>query len=123
IRSVELSDLLSRPPQKMDLAAIKNFIEGKRVMVTGAGGSIGSELVRQIALFNPARLILLDHSEYNLYKIDGELREHNDETSHVIPVMASIVDENHLEAVFKEYEPQIIFHAAAYKHVHLVEKN
>lgn len=123
IRSVELSDLLSRPSKTMDFAAIKNLIAGKRVLVTGAGGSIGSELARQIAIFNPSRLILLDHSEYNLYKVDQELREASDEHSPVIPILANVVDEEHLHSVFKEYEPQIVFHAAAYKHVHLVEKN
>ncbi len=123
MRTVELSDLLSRPSKTLDVAAIKALIHGKRVLVTGAGGSIGSELARQVSMFNPSRLILLDHSEYSLYKIDQELGDTSDDRGIVAPVLTNIIDEEHLSLVFKEYEPQIVFHAAAYKHVHLVEKN
>lgn len=122
-RQVELKDLLSRPSTDVDLPSLKSLMEGKVVLVTGAGGSIGSELSRQIARFSPAKLLLLDHSEFNLYDIDRELRPDTSNFSSVVPLMVDIKDEISLGHVFDRYKPQIVFHAAAYKHVHLVEAN
>jgi FlaA1/EpsC-like NDP-sugar epimerase len=99
------------------------MMEGKTVLVTGAGGSIGAELSRQIARFSPAKLLLLDHSEFNLYEIDRELRPETQSFAQVVPLLLDIKDENSLRHVFEKYRPQVIFHAAAYKHVHLVEAN
>jgi FlaA1/EpsC-like NDP-sugar epimerase len=99
------------------------MMEGKVVLVTGAGGSIGSELSRQIARFSPAKVLLLDHSEFNLYEIDRELRPETQDFSTVVPLLVDIKDANSLRHVFEKYRPQVVFHAAAYKHVHLVEAN
>lgn len=120
---IELKDLLNRPSAEIDLPSVKGLIEGKVVLVTGAGGSIGSELARQIARFSPARLLILDHSELNLYAIDGELRPSTQDFSHIVPLLLDIKDERSLENVFVKYRPEVVFHAAAYKHVHLVEAN
>ena len=122
-RQVELKDLLSRPSAEVDLPSLKSMMEGKVVLVTGAGGSIGAELSRQIARFSPAKLLLLDHSEFNLYEIDRELRPETQDFSTVVPLMVDIKDQNSLRHVFEKYRPQVVFHAAAYKHVHLVEAN
>jgi FlaA1/EpsC-like NDP-sugar epimerase len=92
-------------------------------LVTGAGGSIGSELSRQIARYAPAKLLLLDHSEFNLYEIDRELRPATQSFESVVPLLTDIKDPGALEAIFAKYKPQVVFHAAAYKHVHLVEAN
>jgi len=123
IREIGLSDLLNRPPRTMDVSAIKHLIRNHRVLVTGAGGSIGSELARQILSFSPSGLVLLDHSEFNLYQIDQELREVASERSVVVPLLADVKDRATLANVFREHAPEVIFHAAAYKHVHLVEEN
>ncbi|MGZ6480610.1 MAG: polysaccharide biosynthesis protein [Bdellovibrionales bacterium] len=122
-RQVELKDLLSRPSTEVDLPSLKSLMEGKTILVTGAGGSIGSELSRQIARFSPAKLLLLDHSEFNLYDIDRELRPDTSNFSAVVPLMLDIKDETSLAHVFETYKPSLVFHAAAYKHVHLVEAN
>ncbi len=122
-RQIDLKDLLSRPSTDVDLPSLKSLMEGKVVLVTGAGGSIGSELSRQIARFSPAKLLLLDHSEFNLYDIDRELRPDTSNFASVAPLMVDIKDEVSLAQVFEKYRPQVVFHAAAYKHVHLVEAN
>lgn len=122
-RQVELKDLLNRPSAEVDIPSLKSLIGGKTVLVTGAGGSIGSELSRQIARFGPAKLLLLDHAEFNLYEIDRELRPKTQDFGPVAPVLADIKDERLLENIFTQYRPQVVFHAAAYKHVHLVEAN
>ncbi len=119
-RSVELSDLLNRPHKEISSEPIRKHFQGKRVLVTGAGGSIGSELARQIYGFDPAKLILLDHSEYNLFQIDQELRALSS-SSAIVPVLANITDQEILKQVFDSHEPEVVIHAAAYKHVHLVE--
>lgn len=122
-RQVELKDLLNRPSAEVDLPSLKKMLEGKTVLVTGAGGSIGSELARQIARYSPTKLLLLDHSELNLYEIDRELRPKTDDFSNVVPLMTDIKDFGRLQNIFETYKPQVVFHAAAYKHVHLVEAN
>lgn len=122
-RQVDLKDLLNRPFSQIDLPSIKKLIEGKVVLITGAGGSIGSELSRQIARCSPAQLLLLDHSELNLFEIDSELRPATQDFSRVTPLLADIKDFNGLSHIFEKYQPQVVFHAAAYKHVHLVEAN
>lgn len=114
--------LINRPPRTIDLKAARRLIEGKRVMITGAGGTIGSELVRQVVAFRPAHLTLVDNGEFNLYQIDMELRE----TGCDIPVSSLLIDvtrRDHLARVFEEAKPQLVLHAAAFKHVPIVEQN
>lgn len=123
LREMELKDLLARDPHHIDVASTKEMISGRRVLITGAGGSIGSEITRQVLGFNPSRLLILDHSEFNLYNIDQELRQIDSYTEVVVPCLVDIKDEQALAQVFHQYTPEIVFHAAAYKHVHLVESN
>lgn len=120
---IELKDLLNRPSAEVDLPSLKSLLENKVVLVTGAGGSIGSEVARQIARFSPGKLLLLDHSEFALYEIDRELRPSAQDFSHIHPLLVDIKDRRMLANVFEKFKPQVIFHAAAYKHVHLVEAN
>lgn len=122
-RDVELSDLLNRKPRQMDMGTVRDMIRGRRVLVTGAGGSIGSELARQILGYEPSKLILLDHSEYSLYEIDRELRPSEHDTQSVAPLLIDLKDRKSLRSAFAEHAPEIVFHAAAYKHVHLCEAN
>ena len=118
IENVSVEDLLSRTPKGLDLKVIESFIKNKTIMITGAGGSIGSELSRQCQKFGAKKLILLDHSEYNLYQIEQELSSNN-----IIPVMSSVTSLELLEKTFQLYKIDIVIHAAAYKHVPLVEQN
>ncbi len=122
-KPVELKDLLNRPSTEVDLPSLKSLIENRVVLVTGAGGSIGAELSRQIARLGPAKLLLLDHSELNLFEIDCELRPRPEDFSTVAPLLCDLKDQKGLEHAFKKFKPQVVFHAAAYKHVHLVEAN
>ena len=122
-RDLELSDLLHRPRRQVDLSKLRQLIRGQTVLVTGAGGSIGSELSRQILSHDPARLILLDHSEYSLYEIDKELRTSAQDTERVVPLLMDLKNHGFVEQMLQKYAPDIVFHAAAYKHVHLVEGN
>ena len=121
IREVDIEDLLGREPVELDRDGIAAYLKGKRVMVTGAGGSIGSELCRQIAGFGPAKLVLLDQAETALFYMDRELRLV--EGLDVRPVVADICDRAALAKVFGEYRPEVVFHAAAYKHVPMMERN
>lgn len=123
LREIELKDLLRRAPHKIDITSTHDMIKGKRVLVTGAGGSIGSEIVRQVLSFSPSRLIILDHSEFNLYTIDQELRQTENYDEIIVPALVDVRDRNCLNDIFDKYRPEIVFHAAAYKHVHLVESN
>ncbi|HZM36257.1 MAG TPA: nucleoside-diphosphate sugar epimerase/dehydratase [Burkholderiales bacterium] len=119
VRPVELDDLLGRDPVSLDDAGLHAFLQGKTVLVTGAGGSIGSELCRQIARFGPARLVLFDLSEFALYGISQEFADRG------IPVVAAVgdaKDERRAAEIFAAWRPQVIFHAAAYKHVPLMEE-
>ena len=118
LHDISVEDLLARHPKDLDKSAIKNFIIGKKVLITGAGGSIGSEISRQCANFGAKELILLDHSEYNLYQIAEELNTYNPKM-----IMQSVVNKELLEKSFDKYKPDIVIHAAAYKHVPLVEDN
>lgn len=118
LKNISVEDLLARNPKDLDKNKIKNFIKDKTILVTGAGGSIGSEICRQCEMFGAKKLILLDHSEYNLYAISEELKK-----IATVPVMQSVVDAELLEQTFKFHMPEIVIHAAAYKHVPLVESN
>src|SRR4051794_27849575 len=122
VEPIALEDLLGRPQAVLDREAMARLICGRRVLVTGAGGTIGSELARQIAAFAPARLILLDGSEFLLYEIDGELRERCPELA-IVPLLGDVRDRRRVEAVISGEQPQIVFHAAALKHVPMVEAN
>ncbi|MEW8956921.1 polysaccharide biosynthesis protein [Clostridium sp.] len=120
IRNVDVKDLLGREPVKLDTNEINNYISNKVVMVTGGGGSIGSELCRQIASFRPKTLIILDIYENNAYEIQQELRRKYEYLDmHVL--IASVRDKNRLDDIYEEYKPQVVFHAAAHKHVPLME--
>src|SRR4051812_2871049 len=122
VEPIALEDLLGRPQAVLDREAMESLIRGRRVLVTGAGGTIGSELTRQIAAFAPARLILLDSSEFLLYEIDGELRERRPDLA-VVPLLGDVRDRRRVEAVIAVEQPQLVFHAAALKHVPMVEAN
>lgn len=122
-RELDLRDLLNRKPHNVDLESTREMVHGKTVLVTGAGGSIGSELARQIFHHQPYRLLLLDHSEFNLYEIDKQLRHSPSDSLGVVPLLIDIKDRDALSEIFQKYKPDIVFHAAAYKHVHLVEAN
>lgn len=117
---INMAELLGRPQTVLDNEAVCRAIAGRRVLVTGAGGTIGSELVRQIAALQPAQLILLDNSEFNLYSIDLELKENHPQLARV-PVLCSIRQRPAVMQVFSEHRPELVFHAAALKHVPLVE--
>jgi FlaA1/EpsC-like NDP-sugar epimerase len=122
IRDIQIEDLLGREPVALDLEGINQFLGGKVVMVTGAGGSIGSELVRQVARFEPSCLLLVERAEASLFNIDREVREAQP-VFPVIPLVADIGDESRMRRIMDEYRPQIILHAAAHKHVPMMESN
>jgi len=122
IRDVHVEDILGRDPVQVDLESIAGYLAGKVVLITGAGGSIGSELCRQVARFAPVKLILLEYSENNVYDIHQELEDINDKLD-MVPVVADIKDATAIDEVFRKYRPQVIFHAAAHKHVPLMETN
>ncbi len=122
IRDVSYKDLLGRPPVRLELEQIEVILTGKTVLVTGAGGSIGSELCRQILRFKPKRLVLFDASEQNLYQIEMEiLHEYGFED--YVTVLGKVQDRDLLADVFAHYKPNVVFHAAAYKHVPMIEQN
>jgi len=122
LKEIQIEDLLQRNPIEIDIHKVASHLEGKRVMITGAAGSIGSEIMRQVASFNPYKLILVDQAETPLHDIRLELqdrwRDIDAET-----IIADISNATHMEEIFKEYKPQYIFHAAAYKHVPMMEDN
>lgn len=125
LRPIQIEDLLGRDPVPPDPNLMSKCISGKTVLVTGAGGSIGSELCRQIVTQKPARLILVDHSEYNLYQIERELvaTRSSGHSLELIPILASVTDRLRMASVFEAHSPRTVYHAAAYKHVPLVEAN
>lgn len=122
LATVAVEDILGRAQQQLDREAMRALVAGKRVMVTGAGGSIGSELVRQVAAFGPQSLVLYELSEFNLYSIDYAIVDAHPEIAHV-PVVGDIRDEAQLAAVMRAHRPEIVFHAAAVKHVPMCEVN
>jgi FlaA1/EpsC-like NDP-sugar epimerase len=122
VRAVEVEDMLGREPVRMDIDRVGGYLTGRVVLVTGAGGSIGSELCRQISRVGPHRLILLDHAEDNLFKIRRELVEDR-HVLNTVAVLADCKEGERMREVFAEHRPTIVFHAAAYKHVHLMEEN
>ncbi|MFW6184878.1 MAG: polysaccharide biosynthesis protein [Chloroflexota bacterium] len=122
IRDVDINDLLRRDMVRTDTVAVGNLVRGRRVLVTGAGGSIGSELCRQLIAFAPGELHLVGHGENAIFDIYHELRKRAPNTT-LIPIIADVRDEARISAVFEERRPQIIFHAAAHKHVPLMEAN
>ncbi len=122
LREVRFEDLLGRDPVSLDTSMISAYIQDKTVLISGAGGSIGSELCRQLIRFQPARLILFDASELNLYTLQNEL-EYELGFSSLVPVLGRIQDEWQTSTVCDRYKPQVVFHAAAYKHVPMLEQN
>jgi len=122
LKEVEIEDLLRRPPVTVDLEGIADYLEDEIVMVTGAGGSIGGELCRQIARLKPRKLVLADHDENGIFYIHGELsRQYAD--LELIPLVIDIKERDRLKKAFEQYRPKVIFHAAAHKHVPLMEIN
>jgi FlaA1/EpsC-like NDP-sugar epimerase len=117
-----LADLLGRRPVSLDTPQLQRFLAGKDVLVTGAGGSIGSEICRQSMKFCPRRMILLDQAENNLFEIDRELR-HRWVGAELVPVIADIGDGRRITQVFEQHQPQVVFHCAAHKHVPMMEMN
>ena len=122
IRDVHIEDLLGRPEVKTDFAKVSASVHNKRVLVTGAGGSIGSELCRQLAQFAPKELLLLGRGENSIYEVHRELRQKYPALS-ITPIIADVQDTKRVESVFALYSPEIVFHAAAHKHVPLMESN
>jgi FlaA1/EpsC-like NDP-sugar epimerase len=122
IRDVQIEDLLGREPIQLDDKNLHDFLTGKTVMVTGAGGSIGSELVRQISEFNPKQLLLVERTEFVLFQIERELVK-TFSGLNFVPIIADVGDAPRIKEIFAEYNPDVVFHAAAHKHVPLMEKN
>lgn len=121
LRPVEVQDLLGREQINLDSAAIRNLVEGKVVMVTGAGGSIGGELCRQIGQLNPQRLLMVEQAESNLFVIEQEMNEMGF-GGVTLPLVADILDRERMEFIFARYRPMVVFHAAAHKHVYMMER-
>jgi FlaA1/EpsC-like NDP-sugar epimerase len=122
LRDIQIEDLLGREPVDLDLDQIGAYLAGQTVLVTGAGGSIGSEICRQITRFKPKSIILLGHGENSIFEIEQELsRRHSGQ--HAVAVIADVRDEHRIDRVFEEYKPEVVFHAAAHKHVPLMEAN
>jgi FlaA1/EpsC-like NDP-sugar epimerase len=122
LRPVEIEDLLRRDAVSTDLSDVRKMVTDQVVLVTGAGGSIGSEICRQVSALEPSLLVLLDHSENQIFEIANELREHHPSIA-IAPVIADIRDGSRITNIFEKYRPQIVFHAAAHKHVPLMEDN
>jgi FlaA1/EpsC-like NDP-sugar epimerase len=122
IRSVEPEDLLGRDPVVLDNKGLHDLLEGKTILVTGAGGSIGSELCRQIALFSPARIVLFERNEFALYNMEQEFRSKLPDLPAVFAI-GDVKDQSRVNQIFSQYRPAVVFHAAAYKHVPLMEQD
>lgn len=122
VRDLRLEDLLGREPVHIDSASIRNELEGKVILITGAGGSIGAELSRQVANFQPSKVVLLERAENALFQLCLELNK-NLPQQHFVPVIADIQDVTTLRDIFSLHRPDVVFHAAAYKHVPMMEEN
>ena len=122
IKEVQIEDLLGRDPIKINMKEIAAHLEGKRVLITGAAGSIGSEIMRQVALFNPYQMILIDSAETPLHDIRLEIKKNWAEIE-APTIVANIMNKSRMEEIFAKYRPQYVFHAAAYKHVPMMEDN
>jgi FlaA1/EpsC-like NDP-sugar epimerase len=122
-REVEVEDLLGRDPVELDIQSISKKISGKTILVTGAGGSIGSEICRQVCKFNPNKIVLLGHGENSIYQIDMELRNQYKNDFDIVPVIADVQDRFRIFEVMEEHQPDVVYHAAAHKHVPLMEYN
>lgn len=123
VRDVDIEDLLGREPIEVDFNLMGSYIQDSTILVTGAGGSIGSELCRQIANIRPKKLIMLDNYENNLYSIQQELIRKYGDSIKMIAVVASIREQKRMEKIFDKYRPEVVFHAAAHKHVPLMENS
>src|SRR6185295_3427699 len=122
IREVELEDLLRRAPIRLNIEEISGYLTDRVVLLTGAGGSIGSEITRQVLRFNPRQVILLGRGENSIFALEQELRrKYPDIAYHT--VIADVRDRARMEYVFHTYQPQVVFHVAAHKHVPLMEEN
>jgi FlaA1/EpsC-like NDP-sugar epimerase len=123
IRDIQIEDLLGRPPVEVDLESISDYLTNETILVTGGGGSIGSELCRQIASFSPKKLIVFDIYENSVYELQHELERKYGNGLNLQICIGSVRDKNRLKQIFRTYKPQIVFHAAAHKHVPLMESN
>ncbi|PLR85066.1 hypothetical protein CVD25_00375 [Bacillus canaveralius] len=122
-RDVKVEDLLGREQVELDINSISEYVSGKTVLVTGAGGSIGSEICRQICNFAPQKIILLGHGENSIYEIDMELRQHYAVNIEIVPIIGDVQDRERMFEVMEEHQPNVVYHAAAHKHVPLMEYN
>lgn len=122
VQAIALEDLLGRAQTPLDYAAIEQFVTGRTILVTGAGGTIGSEITRQLASLKPSKLILIDHSEYNLYQIDQEVGTSFPDLDYEVQ-LANVRDRDRIFRLFEQFKPELVFHAAALKHVPMVELN
>ncbi len=124
LKNVDVEDVLGRDPVELDINSISEYVTGNTVMVTGAGGSIGSEICRQLMRFTPSKILLVGHGEFSIYSIDMELRQkYQQEEIEIIPIIADVQDRQRIFEVVQEHNPRIIYHAAAHKHVPLMEHN
>lgn len=122
LKKVDIEDLLGREPVELDIEKIRSEIEGETILVTGAGGSIGSEITRQVSRFNPSKIILLGHGENSIYQIHQELSRMNIDAE-IIPIIADIQDKHRMREILATYKPHVVYHAAAHKHVPMMEYN
>ncbi len=122
-RDVQVEDLLGREPVELDIQSISEYVSGKTVMVTGAGGSIGSEICRQICQFSPEKIILFGHGENSIYNIDMELRNQYQNQIEIIPIIGDIQNRDRVFETMERFKPDVVYHAAAHKHVPLMEYN
>ncbi len=123
LKRVEVEDLLGRDPVELDMALISQELTNKTILVTGAGGSIGSEICRQVCKFEPERIILLGHGENSIYLIHQELNDIYNKSIEIVPVIADVQDKSRLHEIMNKYKPYAVYHAAAHKHVPLMEYN
>ena len=122
LKKIRVQDLLSRDPIQLNMKRIADGLRDRTILVTGAAGSIGSEIVRQLTRFNIAKLVLIDNAETPMFNLENELTEHFAHAP-VRTILADVTDQTRMERIFREYHPDFVFHAAAYKHVPLMEQN